>query len=363
MSLKIYHFKLPFVQPLVTAKGSFSSRIGILISATIDGRTCWGEVSPLPGFSATTLDDCLEWFNVNISSFRAHLLESYRSFLEKNTIQDTIQAIASTDEPNFPKSTPPEICFAFDTLLFQAISQRSDLNPPSKITLGVNATASDLNTAQSKIQNGYNTIKLKVGLDWPREINTILILRSQNPDIRLRLDANESWDVSEAKLRLQELQNLNIEYIEQPVNQADLQKHGYELRLHGIPIAADESARSLKAIQVLIQERAADVFILKPTMLGSFRVIKDVCNEIKSAGSRIVFTSSLDSSLNVSMAAFLASVWADPEDMHGFSTGSLFEKDINPTKPEISDSKLTIDTSWIINPELTLDRTLIASLS
>lgn len=363
MSLKIHHFRLPFVQPLVTAKGTFSSREVLLVSASIDGRTCWSEVSPLPGFSITTLEECLDWFNVNGSSFGTDLLERYNTLHEQKSIQNTIQAITSTIEPNFPISTPPEIRFAFDTLLFQAISQRSNLNSESEITLGVNAASSDLKTAQFKIQSGYKTLKLKVGVDWPSEINTILILKSQYPDIRLRLDANESWSVSEAKLRLQELRNLNIEYIEQPVNHADLLKNGYELRLLGISIAADESARSLKAIQDLIQERSADVFILKPPMLGSFRMIHDVCNEIKSAGYRIIFTSSLDSSLNVSTAALLASIWAEPEEMHGFSTGSLFEKDLNPDKPEISDSKLTFDTSWIINPGLTLDQRLITALS
>lgn len=362
MSLRHFLFKLPFNQPLITAKGTFSVREGLLISATIGGNTYWSEVSPLPGFSVTTLEECIEWFKVNSSVFWVNLLDRYSKLTGQQSILGTIESIASVDEPDFPASTPPEICFAFDTLLLQSMSQKSNINPDSKFTIGVNATASDLITAQSKVQNGYKTIKLKVGLDWPSEVNTILILRSQYPDIKLRLDANEAWSVGEASLRLLELQNLNIEYIEQPVNQIDLLKNGSELRLLGTPIAADESSRSMNSIHDLIHNHSADVFILKPPMLGSFKKIQEACTEIRSAGYRMIFTSSLDSSLNVATAALLASFWANPEDLHGFSTGSMFEKNINPNKSKISDSKLTLDTSWILNPNVILDKSLLTEL-
>lgn len=363
MSLKIYHFKLPFTHPLVTAKGTFSSREGLLIQATIGGFTCWSEVSPLPGFSTTSLNDCISWFKRNETVVTNFLARNFSALSEHKSVQDIIHLIASSTEHNFPTDTPNEILFAFDTLLFQAISQNSTLKLDSSIRIGVNATASDLITAQSKIQSGFKTIKFKVGVDWPSEINSILTLKSRYPELRLRLDANESWSINDAKLRLQELEYLNLEYIEQPVNQTDLLEYGSELRLMGTDIAADESARSIESIKELIQKSSADVFIIKPPMLGNFKMIRDACYEIKSAGCKIVFTSSLDSSLNVSMAALLASIWADPDEMHGFSTGNLFEKDLNPIKPDISGSIFNLDTAWIINPGKAVSMSLLTLLN
>lgn len=362
MSFQIYKFKLFFTHQLVTAKGIFSTREGLLVSASIDGRVCWSEVSPLPGFSVTTLEECQDWFKSNGPDFWTQLIDKLSTTSKQKSIQETIKVIVADAQTDFPLNTPPEIHFAFDTLLFQTICQKSDLRPQYDIHIGVNATASDLLTSLSQIKKGYKTIKLKIGLDWPSEINTILLLRNQYPEVRLRLDANESWSVNETKFRLQELENLDIEYIEQPVNQSELIEYGIELRSFGTPIAADESARSLQSIQELIRNNSVDVFILKPPMLGSFRRIHDACYEIMSSGNRMIFTSSLDSSLNVSMAALLASIWAQPDDMHGFSTGSLFEKDLNPTRSDISDSTLTLDTSWIIHPDFALDKSLITPL-
>lgn len=359
MSIQIHHYKLSFLHPLVTAKGVYSTREGLLLSLSLHGKTCWSEVSPLPGFSVTTLEECHDWLKINKSSFSAQLIDRIDTTSAQNNMQDVVKFINSITEPEFPPDTPPEINFAFDTLFFQGICQISNLETENDIKIGVNATASDLNSAQLQIKNGYQTIKLKVGLDWPTEINTILILRSQYPKIRIRLDANESWSVDEAKLRLQELENLNVEYVEQPVKHSDLLEYGNQFRTLGTAIAADESARNLISIQELIRNHSVDVFILKPPMLGSFKMIQEVCSEIKAAGCRMTFTSSLDSSINVSMSALISSIWSEPGDMHGFSTGNLFVQDINQLKPTISNSVLTLDSKWIINPESNLNKALV----
>lgn len=363
MPIKLYSFDLPFVKPLVTAKGTFDSRKGLLIEVQHGGHTFWGEVSPLPGFSDSTLENCQNWFILNGSSFYSEFLKRYNSIEKKNSIGTIIHVISSLGFPNLPPKTPPEILFALDSLLFQAVSQNSNLQLQPRFILEVNSAASDLSTALTQIQSGFKTVKLKVGIDWPREVNSILTLRSKYPDVAIRLDANESWTVTEAHYRLQELEHLKIDYIEQPVNVSDLTEYGADLKDYGIKIAADESARTVQMIRELIRVEAADVFILKPSMIGGFKSVFEACNEIKSAGNRVVFTSSLDSSLNVSITTLLAKHLAHPDEVHGLSTGTLFLEDLNPNKVTIKDSMLEIDTNWIINPELTLNKSLIIPLS
>lgn len=325
-------------------------------------KSFYSEVSPLPGFSQTTLEECQSWFEEHTSSFFSLLIHRCKTLTSPGSIEEVIDAIASEMVARLPPDTPSEIYFAFDTLLFQAISQQSTLTFPMHNTLEVNATASDLNRALMHIEGGFNTIKLKVGVDWHKEIDLVRRLRSMYPKLRIRLDANESWSVEETISHLHDLHDLHIDYLEQPINHSDLLHIGSELRLLGTPIAADESARSISSIQELIKARAVDVFVIKPPMLGSFRSTLEASNEIKANGGRLIYTSTLDSSLNLSMAALLAKLWTPHGEIHGFSTGNLFVDDLNPAPASISNSMLNLDYKWIIHPGNAINQSLLLPL-
>jgi o-succinylbenzoate synthase len=363
MSIYIHQFHLPFYQPLVTAKGTFQTREGLLLEVTVDGNRFWGEVSPLPGFSTTTLSECIYWLSQHKDLFFSNLISKGEITVDNLNIPGLLEALSGDIDLALVENMPPEIEFAFDTLLFQALINRHKItphaNPP---VLHVNAAASNLNSALKSIENGFKTIKLKVGIDWTTEFEMITKIREIYPDVALRLDANESWSLEQARSILGQLRDLRIEYIEQPVNQSDLLLFGRELRKFGVQIAADESARSINSIRQLIDANSADVFIIKPPMLGGFHKTHQAIEEIKASGNRTILTSSLDSELNLSMASLLAYYWANASDSHGFSTGSLLSRDLNPNRSKNSQSQFTLDLNWILNPDNTLDRSQLTQI-
>lgn len=365
MLLNIFEFNLPFQRPLTTAKGVYSSRVGLLLEVTIDNNRFWSEVSPLPGFSITSISDCKKWLSLYKDDFIRCLLSTcsylkYCSTLGEIIVQ--VQQHAEIHSNEIISNAPSEIKFAFDVLLFQMISSKSTIKVDSTIPIKVNATANSLESARNLINNGYKAIKLKVGLAWNHELSIIENLRMDYPDMCIRLDANEAWSAKTAFRNLPDLIKYDIDYIEQPVSVADLVTYGRELCSLGIRIAADESARSADMIRVLLDSMAADVFILKPPMIGNFDSIKSICDLIHQCNGRVVFTSSLDSALNVSMAALLAHLWTKKDEYHGFSTGAMLDYDLNHSPTRISDSNFYLDSAWILKPDNTLNKNLLTPL-
>ena len=76
-------------------------------------------------------------------------------------------------------------------------------------------------------------------------------------------------------------EDYNIEYIEQPLPKNELEDLS-ELRNHTqIPIAVDESLTSIESAKKIIEYQAADIFVLKPMLMGSYQSCIDIikCGE------------------------------------------------------------------------------------
>jgi muconate cycloisomerase len=82
-------------------------------------------------------------------------------------------------------------------------------------------------------------------------------------DVRLRLDANEVWDMLTARRMFEALKPYNPEFIEQPIPGRTGSEGLSRLRaVTNIPIAADQSAYSAEEIFELCRNRAADIIVL-----------------------------------------------------------------------------------------------------
>jgi o-succinylbenzoate synthase len=77
---------------------------------------------------------------------------------------------------------------------------------------------------EEKLEKGFNCIKLKIGVDWESEKKVIQKLREKFPPevIELRVDANGAFSFDEAKIVLQELAELKIHSIEQPIKKSEV---------------------------------------------------------------------------------------------------------------------------------------------
>jgi L-alanine-DL-glutamate epimerase-like enolase superfamily enzyme len=117
--------------------------------------------------------------------------------------------------------------------------------------------------ARQLLEQGFGVIYVKVGRGEELDLEIVRSVRAAIGSTRLRLDANESWDMLTARRMFEKLKPFDIEFIEQPVP-APLGAEGLaRLRaVTGIPIAADQANYSPEDVYDVCRSRAADVITL-----------------------------------------------------------------------------------------------------
>ncbi len=285
----------------------------------------YGEASPLPGFSNETTDD-----------IEAHVKNKFqvidRYFMQDNGY-DNWNAFAAS------LNLPPSLRFGLDTFLFDRLSKHEKLplsqylSRSSLACVRVNALIREtepdeiLKEAQNYWLRGFKTIKLKVADDFGKTYRILTNLRNTFPEAHLRLDANQLWGVDEAINNLQSLESLNIEYCEQPIKVADMLMRNEICMKCSIPVAADEAARSIEQIEILIENNAADLLVIKPMLIGSFDELFRIAEIAKTHGIELVFTTSFEAGIGRVATAHLAAAMGSTRFAHGLATGGLLSKD------------------------------------
>ncbi len=179
---------------------------------------------------------------------------------------------------------------------------------------------------------GCRTVKVKVaerGQTLPDDVARVSAVRRElGSEGRIRVDANGGWGVDEAERALRTLAEFDLEYAEQPCASvqelANLKERIEDL---GIPIAADESVRKAFDPLAVARAGAADILIIKAQPLGGISAARRI---VADAGLPVVVSSALDTSVGLSMGAFLAASIPDLDYDCGLGTAALLAADVIP---------------------------------
>jgi muconate cycloisomerase len=124
-------------------------------------------------------------------------------------------------------------------------------------------TASELaHHARALVRQGFKVIYLKVGRG-EIDVANVRAVRKAIGNARLRLDANEAWDMLTARRMFDRLAPFDIEFIEQPLPSATGLPALADLRANTtIPIASDQANFSPEEVYHACRIGAADVITL-----------------------------------------------------------------------------------------------------
>ncbi len=259
MKSRVSRYASVLGNPIQNANHAWSHRNGLIFMVQHDGVRGFGEASPLPGYSPDTIEDCEQCLS-GIELFDGDELSLSR-------IETFISAMPAV----------PAARFAVETALLDLLAQREDRGIAGLFDQSANqalrCTLLDSNSpvasAEACIARGVQCAKLKVGRDWTSELVAIRTLRSRFSDLQLRLDANTAWTVPIAKKNIADLEDLDIQFVEQPVEPEFMHK----LTSSPVPLAADESLHTQAgrdALRPMLGTPALGALVLKPTVLGGF---------------------------------------------------------------------------------------------
>jgi L-alanine-DL-glutamate epimerase-like enolase superfamily enzyme len=148
------------------------------------------------------------------------------------------------------------------------------------------------------------------------------------PDVLLRGDANGAWNEGKAREALAAVEQFEFDYVEQPLPADDIAGLARLRRRSTVRIAADESVSTEEGALRVIAAEAAQVFVLKPAMLGGAARALEIATLVRKAGSDVVFSHAFESAVGARHALHCAAAWGDATAKHGLRTAGLFVRDV-----------------------------------
>ena len=157
----------------------------------------------------------------------------------------------------------------------------------------------------------YPILKVKMGSDDDREV--LKAVRDTTKS-RIRVDANEGWNVQGALDRLEWLARLGVELVEQPLP-ADRIADTRELRRRSpLPFYADESVH--RAADIPRLAGAFDGINIKLMKCGGLAEARRMIEVARGLGMKVMLGCMIESSLGITAAAHLSPL-VDTADLDG----------------------------------------------
>ena len=181
---------------------------------------------------------------------------------------------------------------------------------------------------EEKLELGFDCIKLKIGVDWNSEKEILRKLREKFPkeQLELRVDANGGFTFEEAKTVLNELDELGIHSIEQPIKAGNLEEMKLLCATTPTPIALDEELIGVVDFEQkrkLLEKIKPQYIILKPALIGGFSGTDEWISLAENLGIGWWITSALES--NIGLNAIAQYTFTKGNKMpQGLGTGGLF---------------------------------------
>lgn len=176
---------------------------------------------------------------------------------------------------------------------------------------------------------------------------------------RIRVDANGLWNVDEAEHAIHALAEFDLEYVEQPcATIEELVEIRERTRYMDVLIAADESVRRTDDPLAVARARAADILVIKAGPLGGIRAALAI---IRQTGLPVVVSSALETSVGISMGAYLAAAIPELHFDCGLGTASLLAADVTtepltPVNGSIPVRRVTPDAALLDRYAASADR-------
>jgi L-alanine-DL-glutamate epimerase-like enolase superfamily enzyme len=136
--------------------------------------------------------------------------------------------------------------------------------------------------AQALVERGYRHVKIKIGLDEKRDIETVKRTREAlGEDVFISVDANQAYAPMRAVRVLNQLEDCRLGVVEQPVRQDDVRGMAFVRQNVNVPIMADEGVNTPADALRLIEANAMDAVSIKLWKMGGYyksREIAAICN-------------------------------------------------------------------------------------
>jgi o-succinylbenzoate synthase len=315
MKAEYFRYLLQFKRPSGTSRGVLHEKETFVLEISENGKKGIGECAVFRGLSFDDRPDYeekLQWLCENIQQDSDFLKEKLKEF--------------------------PSIWFGYEQAVLN-LKHSGNLYFPSDFTEGkasININGliwmGDIHymeeQIQDKLEKGFHCIKLKIGVDWKSEHEILQKLRQKfsKERLELRVDANGGFNKDESKVVLQQLADLDIHSIEQPIKAGNWKDMAELCAETPTPIALDEELIGIidcNEKKKLLETIQPQYIILKPSLVGGFAGSDEWISLAENQNIGWWITSALES--NIGLNAIAQYTYTKHSKMpQGLGTGGLF---------------------------------------
>jgi L-alanine-DL-glutamate epimerase-like enolase superfamily enzyme len=181
--------------------------------------------------------------------------------------------------------------------------------PVTSFTIGMDTP--EVMEAKVREAGEYEVLKIKMGSDEDRQILEAVRGVTDRP---LRVDANEGWTLEGAQSRLEWLESMGVELVEQPLPAGQLEEMRELRRLSPLPLFADESV--YRAADIPRLAGAFDGINIKLMKCGGLGEARRMIAVARAHGMQVMLGCMVESSLAITAAAHLSPL-VDFADLDG----------------------------------------------
>ncbi|WP_408959317.1 dipeptide epimerase [Natrinema sp. 74] len=200
----------------------------------------------------------------------------------------------------------------FDVPLYRCWGLDPDETLETSYTIGLDETETMRAKTETASERGFGTLKVKLGTD--RDLEIVRAIRSVAPDARLFVDANEAWRPREAVRKIDRLAAFDVTFVEQPVPADDPEGLAFVHERAALPIAADESCRTLADVPRVADR--CDIVNLKLMKCGGLREARRLISAARAHGLAVLCGCMTESNASIAAACHLAPL-LDYADLDG----------------------------------------------
>jgi len=279
-----------------------------------------GAASPGPEVTGESIDDCHR-------ALMGNLVDLVMG-------RDVRQAMSILRDLEAAMAAAPGAHAAVDMALYDLAAQDAGLPLtdilgrahdvlPTSITIGITSIGESLDEANDFLNQGFRILKIKLGHSLEEDLERLHKLRETlGHEIRIRVDINQGYSPGQYERFFQKTQPLNLEFIEQPLNAADVDGMRGMPEQMRLAAAADESLLSpVDALDFTCPPKPFGIYNIKLMKCGGIFPALRIADIAGTAGIDLMWGCN-DESI-VSITAALHAALASPATKYLDLDGSL----------------------------------------
>lgn len=308
--IKIGTLKTPLKTPFKTAVRCVDEMVEVIVKIETDAEVSgWGAAPPTAKVTGDT-----------VGSIVGAIGDTIRPQLLGANAEDLEDCLARLND-SITRNTSPKaaVDIALHDLWARSIGRPvwqlfggSGKQIKTDVTVSVDTPEKMTADAIAAKESGFDTIKIKLGIDSEVDLLRLRTIRSAVGDgMKVRIDANQGWTPKEAVHLLEHIESegFNIDIVEQPVKAYDLKGMAFVTQRSPFPVVADESCWSPSDAIRILESGAADMVNIKLMKCGGIKAARQIVAIADAMGAKAMMGVMLEGRISSAAAVHLASAY------------------------------------------------------